>query len=636
MKDMNFSFICALILLMGSLALIQTKPYPKLNFRKLLLDKPRELEGDEGLTNYILVKYGKNVDFSWTEPVGVSFYMNGNQIHQGVEATSISAGTKIEIRFASAQESLEGFFNTYDGNYESIIYTDLSNFDSSNLESINSLFKNCNSLKIANLSNLKASKLQSLESVFEGCGNLEVLDLSNFGADHINTISSLFSEATKLRYLNIKGASLSDVIMDAITNKLDAKLNIICKDKDNPFARGNSINTCCDFGAEMAKCESSNYIKVFYGDSKTYTGGFAPYDKDEGRKKSDISFIIHDNSILLSTEDFTANNGSIVEIYFKSILKYFDAYFSQETTITSVDFSHFNASMVESVTFLFSECVLLKTIDLSYFKTSSLYIFQKLCYKCTNLESANLSHCTTRRITNFLQIFDLCGKLKTLDISGLNIDYPGTSGAFVGFNGLKYINIIDTKLPQQYAREIMNLGNDLTICQNSPIIYKKGYKYACYSYEDGEEICKVPNSITVYFAEEENNEFKFTQETIDYIISGNSAYKINNEKPTITVGSKMEIFLKSSSTSLEGLFQEENNIITVDFSNFNSSSVNSLRNLFKGCSALQSVDLSPIKTNSLTDIGNLFNGCKSLVSVISIGKFSLFWRRTNRKYGSSI
>ena len=65
MKVMNFSFICALILMMGSLGLIQTEPHPKLNFRKPILDKPRRLEGDEGLTNYILVKYGKNVDFSW-------------------------------------------------------------------------------------------------------------------------------------------------------------------------------------------------------------------------------------------------------------------------------------------------------------------------------------------------------------------------------------------------------------------------------------------------------------------------------------------------------------------------------------------------------------------------------------------
>ena len=613
MKDMNFSFICALILMMGSLGLIQTEPHPKLNFRKPLLDKPRRLEGDEGLTNYILVKYGKNVDFSWTELVGVSFYMNGAQIYQGIEPTSISAGTKIEIRFSSAQESLEGFFKTYDGNYESIISVDLSNFDSSNLQSINSLFKNCSSLKFANLSNLKANNLQSLESVFEGCNNLEILDLSNFRTDNINTVNSFFSEDTKLRYLNIKGASLSDQILEAITNILDGELNIICKDEDNSLAKGNSVNTCCDFDAEVDKCESSNYIKVFFGGTKTFTSGFTPTGND--RNKKDISFVIHDNSILLSTQAFTANNGSILEVYFKSILTTLEYYFNYEEQITSVDFSHFNATEVTSILQLFNGCVLLKTIDLSYFKTSKISNAQMLFDSCNNLESVNLSHITTEPITNAKYMFSTCGKLKTLDISGLNMESADASSAFNGLSSLKYINIKDTKLSENIINDIKTLENDLTICQDNPILAKKGYKYACCSYEDGEEICKVPNSITVYFAEEENNIFQFTQEDIDYIISGNSAYIKSDEEPTINFDSKMDIFFKSSPTSLEGFFKEANNIITVDFSNFDSSSVNSFKNIFKNCSALQSVDLSPIKTNSLTDIGNLFNGCKSLISV---------------------
>ena len=126
MKLMNFCFICALILMMGSLELISTEPYPKPNFGKPFLDKPRELEGEEGKANYMVIKYGIDVDFSWDELDGVSFVMDGNQIQEQIR---ISAGTKIEIHFSSARDYIGNFFQAHDRNYGNIISVDLSNFD---------------------------------------------------------------------------------------------------------------------------------------------------------------------------------------------------------------------------------------------------------------------------------------------------------------------------------------------------------------------------------------------------------------------------------------------------------------------------------------------------------------------------
>ena len=615
---MNFSFICAMIFMMGSLDLIHTEPYPKSNFEKHFLNKPRKLEGEEGKTNYMVIKYGIDVDFSWDELDGVSFVMDGNQIQEQIR---ISAGTKIEIHFSSARDGLADFFRSHDRNYGNIISVDLSNFDSSNLGTINELFISCSSLKIANLSNINGNKFSSLKSVFDHNNALEILDLSNVNMASIDKVDSFFSSSTKLRYLNIKGASFSSQVSQAITTALDNNLNIICKDEgdtSNTISKGNTVNTCCDFDAKTDKCESSNYIKIYYGDSNVYSEGFIIEEND--RNPEDISFIIHSDSILLSTQVFTVNNGSIVEVYFKKSLSSLKTYFHGESKITSIDFSHFDASKVNSLRETFVNCESLKAIDLSYFKTSKISEFERSFSSCANLEYLNLSHIAAESINNADNMFVNCPKLKILDISGFNIEnivsYSGPQ--FEALKSLKYINIKDTYLDDNSIEAIKKIGNDLTICQDRPILVKKGYKYFCLSYENGEEIYKASNSIIAYF-NGDNNQFQFGEDyldAIDYVISGDSSFKDNSLSSPITVGSEMYIFFKSSNpTALEGFFKEKNNIISVDLSYFVFSSVNSFKSLFEGCSDLKSVNFSNIATSLITNMESMFQNCENLESI---------------------
>ena len=607
MKAMNFSFICSLIFMIGFLELIRTEPYPKLNFWNPFHDKLRRL----GNANYIVLKYKNDVNLSWNSNVR-RFVMNGNQISLG---TLIPAGTKVEIYFDYQMSSLSVFLTSTDQNYQKIISVDFSNIDSSKMFTMGGVIMGCNSIKIANFSNLKILKPNPspYENTYPGISTLEIIDFSNANIPKTNEISSLFTSDTKLRYLNIKGTTFSTDILGILSGKLYNNLNIICQDEGNKISKGNSIYTCCHFDAKMDKCESSNYIKIYYENSKTFSNGF--YDKRSERREQEISFVIHGDSILLHNESFTVNNGSIVEIYFKKSLSSLSNYFSGDT-MTSVDFSHFVTSKLTNFNGVFKNCESLKIIDLS--KLSLANNFESFCLNCINLESANLSHITNKSIENIKSMFSQCSKLKTIDISGLNMEAAESDSAFNGLNSLEYINIKDSKLSEDIINDIKKLENNLTICQNSAILAKKGYKYACCSYEGGKEICKTPNFITVYFAKEENNEFQCNKNYIEaiYVISGDSAFTKEEMASKIKVDSKMDIFFKTSSlTSLEGFFEGASNIVSVDFSNFDSSSVNSFKSLFKGCSALQSVNLQKSDTSSITTMENMFQNCESLVSI---------------------
>ena len=82
-----------------------------------------------------------------------------------------------------------------------------------------------------------------------------------------------------------------------------------------------------------------------------------------------------------------------------------------------------------------------------------------------------------------------------------------------------------------------------------------------------------------------------------------------------------EIIFKGMINNMEGFFEECSNIISLDFSNFNSSIVTNMRCLFNKCSELEYLDLSNIDTSNVTDMGFMFNECEKLKEIKGINKF---------------
>ena len=166
MKLINFSFICAMIFMIGP-SLIHTESNPELNLGKPFPDKPRKLQQ----SNYIVIEYGSDITFSKSGTDGITFKKDGVEISQG---TKVPPETKIEIHFQpifSNKGTLQSFFNSYVPNAGKITLIDFTKFDSSKLKIIQYLFYGCTSLKIANLSNLKLGDDITSGNVFSDCKN---------------------------------------------------------------------------------------------------------------------------------------------------------------------------------------------------------------------------------------------------------------------------------------------------------------------------------------------------------------------------------------------------------------------------------------------------------------------------------
>ena len=103
---------------------------------------------------------------------------------------------------------------------------------------------------------------------------------------------------------------------------------------------------------------------------------------------------------------------------------------------------------------------------------------------------------------------------------------------------------------------------------------------------------------------------------ISFIISGNSMYGKEN-KLTIKAKQSIEIHFEEILEDLDGYFDKDmdekvQNIVSIDFSYFDTTLIASLQKTFYGCSSLTSIDLSYFYKSNLYNTCNMFNGCSSL------------------------
>jgi surface protein len=82
----------------------------------------------------------------------------------------------------------------------------------------------------------------------------------------------------------------------------------------------------------------------------------------------------------------------------------------------------------------------------------------------------------------------------------------------------------------------------------------------------------------------------------------------------------LKIYFNKKITSLESYFDiaydaNTKNLISLDFSNFDSSEIKSTESLCKGCENLQYVNFTNFNTSELLTVSDMFYGCSKLISI---------------------
>lgn len=76
---------------------------------------------------------------------------------------------------------------------------DLSKYDSY----LNSIFRNCTSLRYVNFGDSDFSKVTQFAWAFEGCTNLKTIDLSNFNTTNATTTEYMFGDCVNLETIYV-------------------------------------------------------------------------------------------------------------------------------------------------------------------------------------------------------------------------------------------------------------------------------------------------------------------------------------------------------------------------------------------------------------------------------------------------
>lgn len=119
-----------------------------------------------------------------------------------LKATTLEPNQEIEFRFINSYTTTK---ITSDENSEIILGFD-SEYYNPNKDSTKNMFWNCTGLTSLDLSNFDTTKVTNMTSMFEYSPKLTSLDLSNFDTSNVTSMSKMFADCSSLSHIKCKQA----------------------------------------------------------------------------------------------------------------------------------------------------------------------------------------------------------------------------------------------------------------------------------------------------------------------------------------------------------------------------------------------------------------------------------------------
>jgi surface protein len=94
---------------------------------------------------------------------------------------------------------------------DNLTQLDVSNFDTSKVDNMSYMFYNCNKLTKLDVSNFDTSNVNNMSYMFYNCKNLTTLDVSNFDTSKVTDIGNMFRDCSYLTELNCSSWNISHI-----------------------------------------------------------------------------------------------------------------------------------------------------------------------------------------------------------------------------------------------------------------------------------------------------------------------------------------------------------------------------------------------------------------------------------------
>jgi len=309
----------------------------------------------------------------------------------------IKAWSKVEINLLPSIESLAHFFDSnYDINMKNIVSIDFTYFNSASIKNMNSLFKDCSSLKTIIFSNFNTSLVHNIiemfsgcsnlteidlsmfdkafvidmHNIFYGCTNLEVIDLYNITMDHLITAQNIFKNLNNLKYIGL--INVENSYNNITETELNRKDGLIVCQNENLISNIHAKNKCCYYNIDNEICESDHFIILSYGKNITYESGFVIKNENNTEFRNNMLFLVTNRKKINNNEEFNILPNIKLEIHFSSNITTLENFFNfnydkNMKYIEKINLIPFNSSTIKNMSHLFDGCSSLNLINFSNF-----------------------------------------------------------------------------------------------------------------------------------------------------------------------------------------------------------------------------------------------------------------------------
>ena len=290
---------------------------------------------------------------------------------------------------------------------------------------------------------------------------------------------------------------------------------------------------------------------------------------------ADIAYLPEDCSNFLKDKTVTSFDFSGFDAARVTTMYYF---FYHNTALTNVTFgSNFHAGSLQNTMSMFDGCENLTSVDLLNFNAESgtlvnvSYMF-KLCKKLPTIEFGDGFH--TENAENWEAMFQDCNAATTINVSQLSAD-SATQMEYI-FN--KCSSVQELNLSHWNLNKVTNLAyafaEDTSL---KKITFGDGWQLdACTNMKAAFERCAV---ITNDFSKIKTSS---NLQNMDYLFNGCKAVSVFNTKEWNVSGVK----------TMESVFQDCTGAKTIDVSNWNTQNLQTLKNTFLRCGEVTTIDMS--------------------------------------------
>ena len=321
------------------------------------------------------------------------------------------------------------FFHGWNDNLlANILDIDVSNFDTSNVTNMYSMFSGMSKITSLDVSNFDTSKVTNMSHMFNSMHNLSSLNLSNFDTSNVKEMYNMFYDMFNLNTLNLSDFNTSKVIdMRQMFSGVRSLTHLDVSNFDT--------SKVTDMSNMFSGMRSLTHLDVSNFDTSKVTDMSGMFLTISSLTTLDVSNF--------DTSKVTRMNGM----------------FAGMAGLTSLNVSNFNTSNVTNMQSMFSNLRSLTTLDVSNFDTSKVTNMRNMFSSIYNLVSLDLSNFNTSKVVNMGFMFSYSYSLTSLNLS--NFDTSNVTDMESMFSGM--YNLISLDLSNFNTSKVMVMSNMFSI-----------------------------------------------------------------------------------------------------------------------------------------------------------------------------